>query len=153
MNLSELDESARQLMLLRIREDQSCASAVQRMQGEVLQIIIVGLAEYRLAFRDGSVCLDPAAVPSLRVEGAPRVMDAILDGRLDPLAAILTRRLKARIDPLRGPLLRQVLCSGLGRTASDMGWDKVIGKLHFDPEPAPADPQAVPQATEGTHGS
>lgn len=161
MNLSELDEAARQAMLLRIREDPSCASALKRLQGEVLQIDIVGLAEYRLAFREGSVALDPGAQPSLRVAGAPKVMDAILEGRLDPLVAILTRRLKARIDPVRGPLLRQILCSGLGRTASDMGWDKVIGKLHFDPEPpavpeaaAPAEAAAaLPEAAEGDAGS
>jgi putative sterol carrier protein len=119
----------RQQMLLRIRTAPECKSALQRLAGEVLQIRITGLTEYRLAFRDGGVELDPEAEPTIFAEGSVEVIDAILAGKLDPLAAILTRRLKAKMDPVRGPLLRTILRAGIRGESHDMGWDRVIGKL------------------------
>lgn len=128
MRLVELTEEARQEMLLRAQRAPDCQNALARLAGEVLEVRITGVAVYRLAFRDGGVAIDPDAVPTMTAEGSPEVIDAILQGALDPLAAILTRRLKASLDPLRGPLLRTVLRAGLGRESRDMGWDRVIGR-------------------------
>ena len=129
MKIAGLNDERRREMLLRIRRDPVCQPALQKLQGEVLQIIITGTADYRLVFKDGSVELDPNAKPTIVAEATPDVMDAMLEGKLDPLAAILTRRLKAKIDPIRGPLLRTILRSGIGATSHDMGWEKVLGNL------------------------
>lgn len=129
MRVAELTDETREQMLLRIRNTPECRPALEKLGGEVLEIRVTGHAVYRLAFRDGTVELDPNAEPTIAAEGAVDVIDSILQGRLDPLAAILTRKLKARIDPIRGPLLRTVLRAGLRSEAEDMGWDRVIGKV------------------------
>lgn len=129
MRLAELTEEARHEMLLRAQSAPECQHALAQLAGEVLEIRITGMAVYRLAFRDGTVQIDPGATPTMTAEGTPEVIEAILQGKLDPLAAILTRRLKAALDPLRGPLLRTVLRAGITRETRDMGWDRVIGKV------------------------
>jgi len=128
MNVISLTDEVRQQMLLRIRTAPECKPALEKLCGEVLQIRITGVADYRLAFRDGSVELDPNAEPTILAEGPVEVIDSILAGKLDPLAAIMTRKLKAKVDPLRGPLLRTVLRAGIRGDSHDMGWERVIGR-------------------------
>jgi len=129
MKVATLSDEARQQMLLRVRSAPECKAALERLAGEVLELRITGLTSYKLAFRDSSVCLDPSATPTMVAEGSVEVIDAILSGKLDPLVAILTRRLKAKLDPARGPLFRTILRAGIKAEPDDMGWDRVIGKI------------------------
>jgi hypothetical protein len=121
------DEGA-QAMLTRIREAPECRRALATLSGEVLEIRITGYRTYRLAFRNGGVELDPTSTPTIAAEASIEVADAIMEGRLDPLVAMLTRRLKAKIDPIRGPLLRTILRAGTAARPTDMGWERVIGR-------------------------
>src|SRR5262245_45374064 len=127
--VTALTDEIRQQMLLRVRAAPECKHALERLSGEVLEIRIIGHPVYRLAFRDGDVHLGPSAEPTIGAEGSVEVIDAILEGRLDPLAAMLMRKLKTKIDPLRGPLLRTILRASINETKSDMGWERVIGRV------------------------
>jgi putative sterol carrier protein len=101
----------------RIQENVECQSEVQKLQGEVLQFKITGVNEYSLAFRNGTVELDREAEPTFRFEGSPEVLSAIFSGQLTPLAAILTRRVKATLDPIRGPLIARIFSVALKQSA------------------------------------
>jgi hypothetical protein len=121
------DDSVQQV-LRRIREAPDCRRALEKLSGDVLDIIVTGHSVYRLVFSDGDVHLDPSATATISVEGSAEVIDAIFCGTLDPLVAMLTRRLKTRIDPVRGPVLRSILRAGIGTSANDMSWERVIGR-------------------------
>lgn len=95
-------------ILARIRDNSQCQPDLQKLQGEVLQFKITGAEEYRLAFRNGTVELDNEATPTFHFEGRPEVLSAIFSGQLTPLAAILTRRVKATLDPVRGPVIGRI---------------------------------------------
>lgn len=58
------------------------------------------------------------------------VLEDILCGRLDPLVAIVTRRVTTNIDPMIGPHFRSLLLAGQRRTESDMGWQTAF-KMKF----------------------
>lgn len=128
MKLALLTDEMREQMLLRARSAPECRAALEAMSGEVLELRILGHRTYRLAFRNGSIDLDPEAEPTIVTEAKPEVIDAILEGRLDPLHAMLLRRLKTTIDPRRGPLLRTILRASLGSTTGDMSWERALGK-------------------------
>ena len=100
-------------ILARIRDNVQCQPDVQKLQGEVLQFKITGGAEYRLAFRNDTVDLDNEATPTFRFEGSPEVLSAIFSGQLTPLAAIMTRRVKATLDPIRGPVIGRLVFTAL----------------------------------------
>jgi putative sterol carrier protein len=100
-------------ILTRIRDNVQCQSDIQKLQGEVLQFKITGAEEYRMAFRNGTVELDNEAAPTFRFEGRPEVLSAIFSGKLTPLAAIMTRRVKATLDPIRGPLIGRIFAAAL----------------------------------------
>jgi putative sterol carrier protein len=105
-------------VLSRIRDNVQCQPEVQKLQGEVLQFKITGGEEYRLAFRNDTVELDNQAAPTFRFEGRPEVLSAIFSGQLTPLAAILTRRVKATLDPIRGPLIARIFSVALRQAPS-----------------------------------
>ena len=109
MNLSETMTS----VLTQIRESSECRPDLEKLQGEVLMFKVTGGEEYRFAFRDGSVELDNTATPTFHFEGTSDVLASIFDGRLSPLAAILTRRVKATLDPVRGPVIGRIFSVGL----------------------------------------
>ena len=114
-------------LLVQIRSSPECAHALSALQGEVLQIIVSDLSmDLRLAFRNRSVEEDPAAVPTITVAGEEGVISRILSGELDPLVAGVTRRLKAKVDPVRGPLLRTIFRAGRRRASSDMNWARIF---------------------------
>jgi putative sterol carrier protein len=106
-------------ILTRIQESTECQSDLEKLQGEVLQFKITDGEEYRLAFRDGTVELDNTATPTFHFEGKSDVLASIFEGKLSPLAAILTRRVKATMDPVRGPLIGRVISVGLRQKASE----------------------------------
>jgi len=134
MKVATLSHEVRQQMLLRVRSAPECKAALEQLAGEVLEIRITGVTSYKLVFRDSNVYLDPSATPTIVAEGSVEVIDAMLSGQLDPLVAILTRRLKAKLDPARGPLLRTILRAGIKPEPNDMGWDRVIGKTLWEKE-------------------
>jgi putative sterol carrier protein len=124
-------------ILTRIRENPECQPDIQKLQGEVLQFKITGEQEYRFAFRDGGVELDQTAAPTFHIEGQAEVMQSLFEGRLDPLAAILTRRLKITFDPVRGPLIRRIIAAGMGRNINDrddLALNKMLGFLPLQPK-------------------
>jgi putative sterol carrier protein len=104
-------------ILTLIQDSLECQSEVQKLQGEVLQFKVTGVEEYRLAFRKGTVELDNEATPTFRFEGSSEVLSAIFSGKLSPLAAILTRRVKATLDPVRGPLIARIFSVALKQSA------------------------------------
>jgi len=106
-------------ILTRIQESTECQSDLERLEGEVLQFKVTDGEEYRLAFREGTVQLDNTATPTFRFEGRSDVLASIFDGKLTPLAAILTRRVKATLDPVRGPAIGRVIAAGLRQKAGD----------------------------------
>jgi putative sterol carrier protein len=109
MSLSETITSA----LTQIRESTECHSDLQKLDGEVLMFKVTGGEEYRIAFRDGTAELDNTAAPTFNFEGRAEVLASIFNGQLSPLAAILTRRVKATLDPVRGPVIARILAVGL----------------------------------------
>jgi putative sterol carrier protein len=106
-------------ILTRIQESADCQSEIQKLQGEVLQFKVTGVEEYCLAFRKGTVELDNEATPTFRFEGTTDVLSAIFSGQLSPLAAILTRRVKATLDPVRGPLIARIFSVALRQTTKE----------------------------------
>jgi putative sterol carrier protein len=106
-------------ILTRIQESTECQSDLEKLQGEVLLFKVTDGEEYRLAFRDGTVKLDNTATPTFHFEGRSDVLTSIFDGKLTPLAAILTRRVKATLDPVRGPAIGRVISVGLRPNTSD----------------------------------
>ena len=122
-----INDRAKGELLMRIRASAECRHALASLQGEVLQIIITDVpSEFRMAFRGASVEEDPTASPTITVEGEQAVMSRILEGELDPLIAIVTRKLKAKADPVRGPLLRTIFRAGGQQRTGDMNWARLF---------------------------
>jgi putative sterol carrier protein len=105
--------------MTQIRESDECQSDLEKLQGEVLLFKVTGGEEYRFAFRDGTVELDDTATPTFRFEGSADVLASIFDGEVSPLAAILTRRVKATLDPVRGPMIARVFSVALRHRSGD----------------------------------
>jgi putative sterol carrier protein len=106
-------------ILTRIQESTECQPDLEKLDGEVLLFKVTDGEEYRLAFRDGTVELDNTATPTFNFEGSADVLASIFAGKLSPLAAILTRRVKATLDPVRGPVIGRVISVGLRQKTGD----------------------------------
>jgi putative sterol carrier protein len=106
-------------VLTQIRENAECQPDIEKLQGEVLLFKVTGGEEFRFAFRDGTVELDNTATHTFSFEGSEDVLASIFDGQLNPLAAILTRRVKATLDPVRGPVIARIFSVGLRRKTSN----------------------------------
>lgn len=106
-------------ILTRIQESTECQPDLEKLHGEVLMFKVTDGEEYRFAFRDGRVELDNTATATFHFEGSADVLASIFDGTLSPLAAILTRRVKATLDPVRGPLIGRVIAVGMRHKTSD----------------------------------
>lgn len=106
-------------ILTNIQESDECKPDLEKLQGEVLQFKVTGGEEYRFAFRNGTVELDNTATPTFNFEGNADVLASIFAGELSPLAAIMTRRVKATLDPFRGPVIGRVIATAMRHKSSN----------------------------------
>lgn len=85
-------------------------------------LFLVGRDRVDVLSRDESTDVDT----DFWVRMSKKVLEKILVGEMDPLTAIMTRKIQTNLTPLTGPSFRALLIAGQQRTESDMGWKRAF---------------------------